>query len=58
MFHLILMTLTMNYFVTIYLTDLVNNNAKPIIILGDFNFPNIDWTTLIALHQDLTNFVT
>ena len=29
-----------------YLTDLVFNNAKPIIILGDFKSPDIDWTTL------------
>jgi len=29
-----------------YLTDLVNSNTKPIILLGDFNFPDINWTTL------------
>ena len=41
-----------------YLTDLVINNAKPIVLLGDFNFPDIDGQPSVVLRQDLTNSVT
>jgi len=29
-----------------YLIDMVNGNTNPVIQLGDFNFPDVDWCTL------------
>jgi len=39
-----------------YLIDLVNGNTNPVILLGDFNFPDVDWCTLSGSSSKSNKF--
>jgi len=39
-----------------YLIDLVIGNTNPVILLGDFNFPDVDWCTLSGSSSESNKF--